>query len=180
MGIDFINEEQMLYIEGIVSKPLILNAWVTGGSLLRADSPDVDIAVYTKHPFTVEDAEYFLTPGYYIEKACEQYIQNDNDGGSGKDLIIKLKPMDSLSGLRPIDLLVSHVELRDRGIVGWMNTYYPFSVQCCAYSVLDEDMVAEPNEIPEVIICNSFVQDDSPYLKKYKRYYPNAQFMRGM
>ena len=176
MGTEYITKEELQAIKGIVTYPNVIDAWITGGALLREDSPDIDIAVYTRTKVFDCDADNFVCPGYEIEQIAPQYESEDG----GKDLIIKLRPTEWNTNKRWIDLLISNKHIETLGIHLWMQKYYPFSIQCCAWSIFTETLAGRIEYDPEVIMCNSFVKSYSKYLKKYKRYYPNASFLRAL
>lgn len=176
MGTNYITDEEFEAVELIVARPQVLNAWITGGALLRKDSPDIDVIVHTDTKLLEADATTFVCPGYEIDQVTTQYGSDDG----GKDLIIKLRPIDIFSDKRWIDLLVTSNQIDDLGVLSWMQKNYPLDVQCCAWSVFTCALVGTVDYDPRYIMCNSFVKDDSKYLKKYKKYYPDAAFAKIM
>lgn len=171
MGQEFISLFERTELTKLLRRDNIQDAWIAGGSLLRKESPDIDVIVYTKSQFFRADADWYNFGDFKVQSIHEQYSVSDE----GKDLIIKL----THPAMRPVDLLFVSSQMPKGGIKEYMQMYFPFSIQCTAVSLYTWDTVGNldfSDQNSDIVICSKSATDE--YIEKYKGYYPDKTFYK--
>ena len=176
MGAELLTDVEKKCISAVYHTRYVLEAWVAGGCLNRANSKDIDIIVefYTFTSEKDEIARLFNTDYHTVSNVFRQYPGASSD--EKYDWIVKLQPRPGVDS-RPIDVLViqnnCEVDIRS-----FMEKNFPLSIQRIALNVHTWDLYDDSEADSPFIIARPWVKEDAECIMKYMRYYPDKKFLR--
>lgn len=165
--------------------------YLTGGALLRPDSPDIDILIVTEslrhtadyiRTAVRKEINFSVFDGLEIAFDIDGCYGCDTDAGQRYDYIFKT----TYRG-KKIDILVWDMERlndeRDMNQQGslWsaqelVQEYYPFSIQHILYDIEDHKLWKGDNWSDKEIYVRKGIYRDMACSTKYMKYYPYARF----